>query len=198
VLVDENEIAALAIKYGAPARWRCKLGWSRPLASGGDERWWLATPHGRRGEIMLVMPRPQNQVLVHIKTMYPPNAFRLMTGGVEYAERVEDAARREIMEETGLDAPLEKFLGVLEYEFNYRQERSEFVSYIFETAETSAPSRARDATEEIAEFRQVGLDALGSIAQNLEHLPEEWYDWGRYRAVAHRLIYDLRFAKHGS
>ncbi len=71
------------------------------------------------------------------------------------------------------------------------------VRYVFQTIETSAPPRVMDAHEKIAEFREVGWAALARLAQNLESLSDDWYDWGRYRAIAHRFVYDVRFPVHG-
>jgi ADP-ribose pyrophosphatase YjhB (NUDIX family) len=196
-MIDEEEVAALAMKYGAPARWQRSLDWSHTLDSGTHARWWRSTPRGRRGEIVLVMPRTCERVLVHYKSFYPNAAYRLMTGGVEFGERVEDAARREILEETGLDAALEKFLGIIAYEFRKEAARSQFVSYVFQTQETTAPPRVMDAGEEIAAFREVEWSELVRLADNLEQLPGDWYDWGRFRAIPHRMVSDLRSTVRG-
>ena len=116
-----------------------------------------------------------------------------MTGGVEFGERVEDAAHREIREETGLEVALEKFLGVIEYEFKRDAAHRRFVSYVFQTQESSAPPRVMDASEEIAEFREVEWRELSRLADNLDRLPGDWLDWSRFRAIAHRLVFDLHF-----
>ena len=55
-----------------------------------------------------------------------------------------------------------------------------------------------DAQEEIAEYRELGWGALARAARNLNRLPKEWYDRGRYRAVAHHLVCELRFTDRDS
>lgn len=179
-LVNPDEIAALAAKYGPPRRW------SRPLDVTPAT---IAERRGKRqAEVVLAMPRPGNRVLLHTKHFYPPGAYRLMSGGVKTGERVDDAARREIFEETGLNVPLAQFLGVIEFEFRNGIDRVPFVSYVFLTGESSEPPHVTDLDEDIADFREVEWRELTDVADALERLPDDWRDWGRFRAIPHRLV----------
>jgi hypothetical protein len=63
----------------------------------GDHQ--LLTANGRRAEICYVMHRgdPAGGVLLHIKTFYPEDAYRLPTGGIHVGEAVlADAATRDL------------------------------------------------------------------------------------------------------
>ncbi len=179
-LIDAREIESLSAQYGAPLRWTVQLDVSHTQTR---------VPFRQRtSEIVLVVPRPNECVLLHTKGFYPPGSFRLLTGGVETGERIADAARREIAEETGFAIDLTRFLGVVEYEFVERAERTGFVSYVWLTEPTAAVPVVTDVEEDISEFRQVAWRDLDQVADALERLPDDWGDWGRFRAIAHRLV----------
>lgn len=179
-MVNENEITELAARYGQPLRW------SRTLDVSKNQ---TRVPfRDRSAEIVLVIPRPNHRVLLHIKDFYPPTAYRLPTGGIEDGERIVDAARREIGEETGLKIDLSKFIGIVEYEFIERVGRTQFVSYLWLTEQADAAPQTLDASEHISEFREVEWSELASVADALDQLPSDWGDWGRFRAIPHRLV----------
>ena len=185
-LANETEIAELSARYGAPLRWTRTLDVSHAQAQ-------TRVPfRNRSAEIALVIPRPNRRVLLHTKDFYPPMAYRLPTGGVHDGERLVDAARREIQEETGFAIDLVKFLGVVEYEFIERTGRSKFASHIFLTEQANGAPYTADADERISEFREVGWDELANVADALDQLPGDWGDWGRFRAIPHRLVAEWR------
>ena len=182
-LVNPNEIAALAARYGQPLRWSRALDVSPATIEVRRDQ--------RRAEVVLVMPRPQNRVLIHTKQFYPAGAYRLLSGGIEIGEPVDTAALREIYEETGLMAPLSRLLGVIEYEFRNGNDRVPFVSYVFLTGESSEAPHVTDAGERISDLREIEWNELLNVADALERLPDQWRDWGRFRAIAHRLVAEL-------
>lgn len=51
-----------------------------------------------------------DELVVIRKPMFPPEAFRAPSGGVHPGEGLEEGARREALEETGLDIRLERYL----------------------------------------------------------------------------------------
>lgn len=179
-MLDENEIAVLAARYGQPVRWARTLDVSKNQTR---------VPFRQRSaEIVLVIPRPQQRVLLHTKDFYPPAAYRLPTGGIEDGEQISAAARRELGEETGLPIDLAQFIGIVEYTFIERRGRTRFVSYVWLTERADAAPQAVDADEHISEFREVEWRELENVAQALERLPGDWGDWGRWRAIPHRLV----------
>jgi 8-oxo-dGTP pyrophosphatase MutT (NUDIX family) len=181
-LVDEAEITALAVRYGNPVRWSRALEIS-PKMLGEREK----ALKKRRGETVLAIPRPNRRVLLHTKTFYPSGTYRLLSGGIEIAESVEEAACREIREETGFSVRPSRFLGVVEYEFRNQAHAVPWVSYVFLTEETGEPPQVLDSEEGIADFREIAWTGLARVAEELERLPGEWNGWGRFRAVPHRL-----------
>ncbi len=62
----------------------------------------------RRAEVVFAIQNPANLVWLHAKAHYPSHIFRLMSGGVQWHERIEDALFREIDEETSLTCEVEK------------------------------------------------------------------------------------------
>jgi 8-oxo-dGTP diphosphatase len=181
--VNPGEIEALVARYGPPERRHFAL------ELGEEEfEYWQKKSTGRRGEVVLVIRRPNGRVLLHTKGFYPPGVYRLPSGGVRWGEEVLSAVHRETREETGLDVEVERFLGFIEYEFRHAGQVLPFVSYIFVIREIGGQLAPQDVDEEITAFREVPPEELEEVAWELEALGGEWRDWGRFRALAHRLV----------
>jgi hypothetical protein len=68
---------------------------------------------------------------------------------------------------------------------------------VFLLEEIGGTLQAQDAGERIESFRELAVADLPALAETLEHVPDtydheidgSWRDWGRFRAVAHRVIY---------
>ncbi|HWQ11981.1 MAG TPA: NUDIX hydrolase [Roseiflexaceae bacterium] len=201
----EAEVAALAARYGAPRRVSAVLEGS-PFSP-------LAKPD-RYGEVCMVVRRPSGRLLTAIKRFYPPGAFRLLTGGIARGEPIEAALLRETQEETGLEVAVRRFLAVIAYrlvvpqaEASARRPASDpsipappdFVTFAFLLDETGGTLGAHDEAEQIAAYREVALAELPALAATLEQAPDaydeeiggNWRDWGRFRAVVHRAVYDV-------
>lgn len=67
--------------------------------------------------------------IVLVKRRYPPLGWALPGGFVDYGEKVEDAARREAMEETNLDVPISGLVGV--FSDPARDPRKHTISTVF-------------------------------------------------------------------
>jgi 8-oxo-dGTP pyrophosphatase MutT (NUDIX family) len=190
----EAEISALAARYGEPRRVIARLE-SSPFS-----------PFGKRdrfGEVCMVVRRPNGKLLTAIKTFYPAGAFRLLTGGVGHGESIEAALLREIAEETGLEVRVRRFLALIEYRLAPGGPESgaatlEFATFAFLADETGGALSAQDESEQIAAFREVAVDELPRLAETLDQLPAvadpeidgRWRDWGRFRAVVHRVVHE--------
>jgi 8-oxo-dGTP diphosphatase len=70
----------------------------------------MSTPRNPYPTVDVVVEVGGGIVLVERKN--PPHGWALPGGFIDYGERVEDAARREMMEETGLEVELVHLLGV--------------------------------------------------------------------------------------
>jgi len=191
------EIAELSARFGAPLQRSIDLvneGLFEPLSK-----------TDRYGEVCMVVRRRDGRLLAARKTFYPPSAYRLLTGGIDYGERIYDALLRETDEETGLRVRVRRFLAVLDYrtlrpDGTPRQPLSgeRFRTFAFLLDEQGGVLAPRDPHERVEEFKTVAVDELPGMADRLEQLgqvydPEihgRWRDWGRFRAAVHRAVYE--------
>ena len=184
----ESEIAALAAQYGPPRRLVATLAGQPfdPLVM--DDRY---------GEVCMVVRRPDGTLISAQKTFYPAGAFRLLTGGVHPGEPIAEALAREVAEETGLDVAVRQFLAVIEYELPALAPRR-FATFAFLLDEIGGTLAVHDPAERIAAFRFLAPAELPAQADLLASLPDvddgeiggSWRDWGRFRAIAHRVVFD--------
>jgi len=182
--ISEEEIRALAACYGEPVR--------RSYILQADEyirrnRW--RTDSDRRAEVVFAITDPSGSVLLHAKAHYPSHIYRILSGGVGWNESVEAALLREVAEETNLPVTIERFLGVIAYEFHYQDEIAYFASYVFHlSTDFSEPVCVRD--NEISAFRKVLPSQLLEVSNELRNLIGERRGWGQWRALAVELVYE--------
>ena len=161
---------------------------SYDLDDWGDlERFWQMWRR-RRAEVVLVILRHDGRVVLQTKRFYPPGAFRLPSGSLQEGEHLLAGVRRELSEETGLEASVVRLLGILRYHFRRGGEPMERASYVLLVDGGAAPLSPRDESEGITAFREVAMSELPAVAESLERLPGEWAVWGQFRALAHRFV----------
>ena len=88
---------------------------------------------------------PNFKGIVLIKRKNPPLGFALPGGFVDYGERVEDALKREMKEETNLDVKIEKLLGI--YSNPTRDPSLHTASAVFVCKANELPKAGDDAKE---------------------------------------------------
>jgi ADP-ribose pyrophosphatase YjhB (NUDIX family) len=182
-LINPQEIEELARQYGPIERRSFSLERS-------GERWehWRRALAQRRGEVIFLVRRPGGLIL-HTKGTYPPGTYRLPSGGVGWGESVLSALHREVREETGLEVEVERFLGLLEYEFHCKKEETlPFVSYVFLVRDNGGELVPQDEEERILSFRQAPVAELAAVADSLRGMEEDWRDWGEFRALGHDFV----------
>jgi len=97
--------------------------------------------------------------IVLIERKYPPVGLALPGGFVEVGERVEDAAVREMKEETGLDVRLYKLMGV--YSEPNRDPRAHVVSVVWIGDAEGEPQAGSDAKKvRVYKLEEIPLEKL--------------------------------------
>lgn len=198
--LDAEELLELERRFGVTPHERHTFTVHHPFLSG--QHLWL-TSNGRRAEICYVMHQgsPADGVLLHIKTVYPENAYRLPTGGIQQGEAVLDTLTREIYEETGLvvgteadHVQLQRFLGITSYEMYHVEEARthRFATYHFLVQKPlDAILDPQDEDEMLLDWRWVTPSQLNEVANVLEKVGERsshWADWGKFRAISQRFV----------
>lgn len=187
----ETQIDDLSARFGAPARIVVEL-----------SPWWPFDPLNRSdryGEVCMVIRRRSGLLLTAIKTYYPPGCYRLLTGGVAHGEPIFDALLREVDEETGLAVEVRRFLAAVEYRYTAQEggEVGYFATFAFLLDEVGGTLEVRDPAERVEAFREIAVADLPELADHLEAQPDgsdpqiggSWGDWGRFRAVIHRVVH---------
>ncbi len=150
--VDPADIAALEARCGRPREVALE-------AEFGEAAFQLlrhSMRHGRRHDVtLLIFDRPEldparTRIVVIRKTVYPEGVFRFPSGGVERGEAFEAGARREALEETGLDCRLVRYLLRIEATFTNGPEREPWTTHVVAAVRTGGDLAPRD-TIEIAE-----------------------------------------------
>ncbi len=184
-----DELAQLAITYDAPL--------VRTIDLGDTTMFDPLSATDRYGEVCMVVRRHNGHLITAIKTFYPHDAYRLLTGGINYGERVYDALLRETHEETGLEVKVNRFLAALEYHLDSKKDTPAFYTFAFLLDEVSGTLGVLDENEHVEAFREIKVEDLPQMADMLRHIQHEpsrkiggnWHDWGKFRAAIHDAVY---------
>lgn len=183
-MIAEEEVQELVARHGEPIR--------RGHLLQADEyirRYRWRTDSDRRAEVVFAIQDPAGRILLHAKAHYPARIYRVLSGGVAWEEAIEDALWREVAEETNLACTIERFLGLLTYEFHYRDEVAHFASYIFHLrSDFSEPVCVRD--NEISAFCSMLPSQLLDVSNDLRNLIGDRRGWGQWRALAVDLVHE--------
>lgn len=153
---------------------------------------------GRADEVCMVFRRTDGEVLTFRKTFYPPGVYRLLTGGINPGEGIVEALRREAREETGLAADPHRLLAVVGYRVDGAGPHPSCHTFAFLVNAGPESPEAADPHEQVEDFRWMKAAELRHLAVDLERLGDHhspdldssWGDWGRFRAVIHRVVWD--------
>lgn len=107
------------------------------------------------------------KIVVIRKPFHPPGVWRPPSGLVRPGEELAAAARREALEETGLEIELGRYLLRLRPTFIHGGERIDWTSHVFLARRVGGTLKARD-TREIEAVRLASIPELeGSIRERL-------------------------------
>lgn len=153
----------------------------------------------RWGEVVMVVRRAvDGRVWVMTKESFPRGLYSLPTGGIRPGEPIAAALWRELGEETGFDARLERFLATIRYEpilaSGDPREVPCFFSYVFLLEELNGAEPAVTGGERILDFKAVVPAELLSIERQWSELSgssAEFHDlkaWGMFRSLLHQVV----------
>lgn len=185
-MVDQSEIRELSRLYGVPLHKQYDV-----KAGGSILQYRWRKDSDRRAEVVFAIQGPGEQLWLHTKHSYEYPIYRLPTGGVDWDERVEDALRREVAEETGLTSlKIQRFVALIEYRFHRNDSHTRFASYLFLLQNMNGKLMAPDNSDEVAEFRPLLPRQLPQASADLRNLIGKRREWGHWRAIAHDVLYE--------
>ncbi len=169
-----------------------------------DEKFWLPWSGQWQkylGEVLFLLPRPGG-VLMHRKPHYPADLWRLTTSKIKISELLLDTLLRNNKEKFGQSLPVKRYVGMITYEITHKVVTLPWVTHVFVMSYSELPILPKQEKEvqitnivpfdrlecEIEINNVIPFDQLERATDNLERLPHEWSDWGRYRAIAHRFV----------
>lgn len=117
----------------------------------------------------IVYRRDEGQLVVAITARDGGKVWCLPKGLVEEGESLEDAALREVREETGLTAALEQKIGQIDYWFYWRPEATRFHKYVHFYLLRFVNGDIKDHDHEVEEVRWVSpSEALAMLTYDSE------------------------------
>ena len=130
------------------------------------------TPQIAADTIIELIDQPGRPIVL-IERLYPPHGWAIPGGFVDVGETLENAARREALEEVGLKVELKALLGL--YSDPARDARGHTVTAVYIAEAKGCPIAADDAKEAV----MIDIDALPSPLA-FDHA-EVLEDYRRYR-----------------
>lgn len=122
--------------------------------------------HGRAHDITLFIFDNHRLALIR-KPMFRPPIYRAPSGGLNPGESFEEGAKREALEETGLEIDLVKYLLRIHVRFTSEGDHLDWTSHVFKARAVGGELEPRDKSE-IAETVYGELEELqGPIRQAL-------------------------------
>jgi ADP-ribose pyrophosphatase YjhB (NUDIX family) len=185
-MFDEPEIEALARNYGQPVYREQDIEADDYLYASRSYR-----SQSRRGEVVMVVERDPDLVLVHTKSWYKPPVLRLLSGGVGPDESIEAAFSRELSEETGYELDPLNFLAFHRCHLNHADEQLTFDSCIIKATAPNREPHPNSSDEAIQSFKWIPVRNLRDIAEDLRSTPPPRKAWGYWRALSHDLVFEI-------
>ena len=181
--VDDRLLAPLIARFGTPAEWDA----SREIGERERDSVARSARSQRHHDVTFAVERDGLLAVIR-KPQFPPGAWRIPSGGIARGETFEEGARREAIEETGLDIELTGYPLVARSVFTHRGEQLLWVTHVV-TARTGEGDLAPRDREEIEEARWMSWQELtGPVAGVLRQSGGALF---AYRAELHDRLAEL-------
>lgn len=175
--VDERVLAPVRSRFGEPRLLELDVEVGREEL----ERVVSSGRHGRRHDVTLFIFNGDRLALIR-KAHFLPGVWRPPSGGVQPGEDLVVGARREALEETGLDVALERYLVRADAVFRCGDDSIDWHTHVFSATTGDEEPEARD-TVEIAAARWGTLGELNGPIR--ERLLATGRGLWRYRVALH-------------
>ena len=177
--VTDDMIEAMVRKYGRPKLREFRFEVTRKE----QDRIRSSQKDGRNHDATLYICKDE-QVVVIAKPFYPPGMYRAPSGGLRPGESFEAGIRREMLEETGCEATLKRFLLQTSVHFRHDDDDLFWRSFVF-LADYARGDFNHTDHDEIREVKLADwseFDVFGRMMRSL--------DIGglRYRAALHEAV----------
>jgi ADP-ribose pyrophosphatase YjhB (NUDIX family) len=149
-----SQVSEMEKRFGIPD----SLSFNQPVTETELTRIRRSMKQGRAHDITLFISKGDGYIFI-AKPFYPPGLFRAPSGGVHLEEDFEDGARREALEETGVEIKLERYILRIEVRFETSANHIDWTSHIFTAAYLSGEIDPQDKYE-ISAARLVHLDEI--------------------------------------
>jgi 8-oxo-dGTP pyrophosphatase MutT (NUDIX family) len=149
-----NLIATMESQYGIPD----ELSYVQDVDEREFDRIAQSMRDKRVHDITLFIAKDDGYIFI-AKHSYPPGLFRAPSGGLHKDEDFETGAKREALEETGVEIEIGTYLLRINVRFQNGEKHIDWVSHVFTACHVSGEISPRD-TNEIHEACLVTLDEI--------------------------------------
>jgi 8-oxo-dGTP pyrophosphatase MutT (NUDIX family) len=148
-------------KYGTPR----ELTMSFPMNPAEFDMLKNSMRDGRNSDVTMFIFK-EDKVVVIAKPWYAEGLYRAPSGGIKPGEDIEITAKREALEETGVEIELIKYLLRILVTFTCAEEKVNWTSHVFTARYVSGKLQPID-TKEIRAVTLISLEKLSSLKPKL-------------------------------
>jgi ADP-ribose pyrophosphatase YjhB (NUDIX family) len=193
VFVTDEIVRDCERRFGLPEQAGFRVG-TRP-----DELAFIrrTQKNGRAHDVTIVI-RDGDRYAGIAKHPYPEQAFRFPSGGLEPGEALDSGARREALEETGLDVEITRYLLRAEVRFQDTEsdERIDWTTHVVE----ARPKGTELAPQDLVEIREAAWVTREELTGPIRERLVAWRDHGgiRYRWQLHEAVFAAMDQREGA
>jgi 8-oxo-dGTP pyrophosphatase MutT (NUDIX family) len=133
----------------------------------------------------MLIERVPGWLLLQTKSHYPAGVFRVPTGTIAPGESSDAALVRELLEEANLTP--RSYWRLFRLCYTVDGGRNDFFSDAYVIQQPEGMLKPNDLDEQISGWREAQVSELETVADDLCCLEPPRHDWGKFRAVLHRL-----------
>jgi len=180
--VSEEIIGRMTALYGVPHRAVFKFS----IDDAEYQRIKLSQKNGRNHDFTLYISKGE-RIIVIAKHSYPPALYRAPSGGIKPNEDVHEGIRREVIEETGCEIELQRFLLRSEVSFTSNLSSIEWNTFVFQAKYLRGDFKFTDHRE----IREVRLASLSEFEAFSTIMRQSKIGGLHYRAALHEAVQEL-------